>query len=148
MIDFPVQVWQEGTDDWRISIDGVEHQFKTEQEALAMIPPIGTPTIREQTAESVVLAAIDSLIPPLRDALGRVMLLQNQWEVNGMTDIVTKALAEGADIEGTPAKRLEALRKVFEALVVFLNTPVAGAGITPNQALNLISWRGYELPKE
>ncbi len=135
-------VWQsESNGKWYFSFEGGALEFDTEQEARQAMA-----TANEQTGEAVILAAIDKLIPILRDAFKELIALQNTWSVNDISASVAAALAANEDVENTPATRLYALGVVFTELFTFLNTPIASVGITPNQALNRINWRNFTLP--
>ncbi len=102
----------------------------------------------EQTGEAVVIAAIDKLMPVLRDAFKELIALRNTWEVNDINAAIATALATQTDVENTPAARMYVLGIIFTELDGFLNRVVPAVGITPNQALNRINWRNYQLPKQ
>ncbi len=134
----------EAEDGTWVLFDGVtKHHFATQQEAIRAMA-----LATEQTGEAVVLAAIDKLMPVLRDAFKDLIALRNTWEVNDINTAIATALATQTDVENTPAARLYVLGVVFTELDEFLNRVVPSVGITPNQALNRINWRNYQLPSQ
>ena len=127
---------------WMVRYDDGSYQiFDTEAEARHAMALASEPT-----AEAVILAAIDRLLPVLRDAFKDLIALQNTWQVNDINATIMATIMAGTDVEDTPAKRLYALGVTFTELFDFLNRIIATIGITPNQALNRINWRNYELP--
>jgi hypothetical protein len=88
------------------------------------------------TIEQVIAGRVTAdLIPTIRAALKDVREIDELWDINGMSDLVAAHLASGEPLAEYDPKDWEAWQVVFNALLVWLATPIEKIGKTPLQVL-------------
>lgn len=122
---------------WMLRLDdGGVLYFPTEEEAERTMT-----IMSEVSGEQVIIEQVDAVLPGLREQLTKVLAVHDLWEVEGINDKIAAAKASGEDIEGRPLAWWVAIGSVFNDLIKFLETPVAGVNQTPKQVMLRRNWR-------